>query len=406
MNQYSWIKGFNYVPSNARNDIEIWRDYDKVLVEKELGYAKRLGFNCARVFLSSVVYRDNPQKFIENLVHFIQTAYASGIYTLPCVWDSCGDEREPSIDCDQNCWFANPGVMYLNPQECKWQETYCDALIDALEQEPGVLMWDIMNEPWMTSYVSRYEEDVNKTHHQELLDFVRYYCDYFHQKSKKLITVGVASIFEVEQLADKCDVLSFHDYSCTWKEIESIYDRALEIAQKYNKDIFCSEMCCVARANPYDVAIEIATKKEVGFFIWELMIGKSFFNNIHGIVYPDGTVRDPAIVSALSGFFRKRDGSEIDYYANAENFAKKTALQAYEWIADENSDYEKGLEILSALAFLVESAQLVPFHILPTSLVMKLQREDADRGQVKELMNKWIQVLKEDDADKTGQSAW
>ena len=49
--EYSGIRGFDYTPSTAVNDITFWRDYDEKLIERELDYARRLGLNSARVFL-------------------------------------------------------------------------------------------------------------------------------------------------------------------------------------------------------------------------------------------------------------------------------------------------------------------------------------------------------------------
>lgn len=41
------------------------------------------------------------------------------------------------------------------------------------------------------------------------------------------------------------------------------------------------------------------------------MIGASMWRDIHGVVYPDGTVRDPSIAAAIRGFFRKRTGEIV-----------------------------------------------------------------------------------------------
>ena len=72
---YSHIRGFNYTPGNAFNDIAFWRDYDEKRVERELGYAQRLGLNSARVFLSYVVYEREPGAFLERLRHFVRAAH-------------------------------------------------------------------------------------------------------------------------------------------------------------------------------------------------------------------------------------------------------------------------------------------------------------------------------------------
>ena len=83
---YQHLRGFNYVPSTAVNDIAFWRDYDEALVERELTYAQRLGLNRARPFLAYVVYEHDPQSFLARLRHFVRAAHDRGISVMPvCV---------------------------------------------------------------------------------------------------------------------------------------------------------------------------------------------------------------------------------------------------------------------------------------------------------------------------------
>jgi hypothetical protein len=67
-NAFKNLRGFNYTPSTATNDISFWRDYDEALIEKELTYAQRLGLNSARVFLSYVVYEHDKKAVPHNLL--------------------------------------------------------------------------------------------------------------------------------------------------------------------------------------------------------------------------------------------------------------------------------------------------------------------------------------------------
>lgn len=50
IDDYSWMRGANYVPSYAKNDVGIWMDYDPVVIDRELGYAAKLKLNTIRVF--------------------------------------------------------------------------------------------------------------------------------------------------------------------------------------------------------------------------------------------------------------------------------------------------------------------------------------------------------------------
>ena len=59
-----WPVGCDFIPSDAINQIEMWSasSYNHELIDKELGWAEGLGFNTLRVYLSSVVYANDPQR--------------------------------------------------------------------------------------------------------------------------------------------------------------------------------------------------------------------------------------------------------------------------------------------------------------------------------------------------------
>ena len=51
------------MPSYARNDVQLWMDYDGEVIDRELGYAERLKLNTVRVFLQVAVYGATPSSF-------------------------------------------------------------------------------------------------------------------------------------------------------------------------------------------------------------------------------------------------------------------------------------------------------------------------------------------------------
>ncbi len=394
-NKYEWIKGANYIPSYARNSVEIWRDYDKDIVEKELGYAKRLGLNSVRVFLSHVVYKNDPSKFLENLLHLVRFSNTLGIYTMPVVWDSCFREDEPTIDLDDNRWYPNPGVMYLTEEHWDGQKEYAMDIINLLDNEPGLLMWDIHNEPTVTTYIEEYTGKELEEHTRIIWTYVKHYCDFFRENSNSFVTVGTAKPADIDIIADHCDVLSFHDYSHTKGQVDSEFKLAKKLGEKYGKAVFCSEMSCNSRANPYDITIEIANNNELGYFMWELMIGRSFWNDRHGIVYPDGTVRDPGTVAALQGFFRNRNkDSVVRVYLNTEEVVDEVLNKAYSWLKETDSAVEAGALVLEAMSHLLEAGEIVPMSCLPT-IKSDIAIHDGKEA-ITALMKEWIKVLEDD----------
>ena len=62
-----WYCGFNHVPANAINDVEIWakETFSPDLIRSEFKLATDLGFNCVRIFLQYKVYEADPAWFLK-----------------------------------------------------------------------------------------------------------------------------------------------------------------------------------------------------------------------------------------------------------------------------------------------------------------------------------------------------
>ena len=394
--QYGSLRGFNYVPSTAFNDIAFWRDYDEGLVERELEFARRLGLNSARIFLSYAVYEHDRGLFLARLRHFVRAAHDLSISVMPVVWDGCFDESDPRYDSTENKWFANPGVHRLGPEFWEAGEAYCADLVDCLKGEPGLLMWDVMNEPLISTWI-RVSEPARTERTDVIWRFVRHFCGVMRRlDDQHPVTVGVHTPENLTAIGADVDVLSFHDYS---NDREAIRDRiglGLEVARELQKPILLSEMCCLARANPYDVSIEVCGEMGVGWYLWELMIGESRWRDIHGVVYPDGTVRDPSIVAAIGGFFRKRHGSVIPPNVDKEGAATRITADASAWLNDGPQDYGDGLRVAERLANLLETGELVAMNDLPSGTVFRLMEQaetETNRAELSRLIALWNEEL-------------
>ena len=57
-----WLLGFNFVPSTAVNDTEMWQaeTFDPKTIDRELAWAEGLGYNSCRVFLQYIVWQQDP----------------------------------------------------------------------------------------------------------------------------------------------------------------------------------------------------------------------------------------------------------------------------------------------------------------------------------------------------------
>ncbi|MFL6417510.1 MAG: hypothetical protein ACJ74Y_17790, partial [Bryobacteraceae bacterium] len=128
---------------------------------------------------------------------------------------------------------------------------YVKAIVDAIKDEPGLLMWDVMNEPFTNAYYGNASDQEKLPRREEITSFVRY--DLFEVKkldAVNAVTVGYTLSSQLEPTADSVDVLSFHDYSASRSNIEAAYQAAEIVSGKFGKPILNTETSCIARANP------------------------------------------------------------------------------------------------------------------------------------------------------------
>lgn len=360
----SLIRGFNYTPAGVaepRHHIDTWVKYDSTVVEFDLDLAKSLNLNQVRVFLPYAVYTEDKDALPGKLRHFIKACHERNIGVMPVV--GSGSWSRDTTKRDQ----AREWVKFL---------------VDSISSEPGLAMWDAMNEPDHPRLTDqRFESAI-------------YMAQLFHEYDKKTpVTIGWATVDGMIKGADYVDVLQFHDYSPTREKIRENINRAKEFATQANKPFFNGEMGCIARANPYDVTLQEHMDAKVGWYIWELMIVEKGWGTVHGVFYKDGTVRDPSIAAAIMGFFRNRSTNVVSSIPDKEGWITRTSDRANKWLADPQASWEDGLDIAETEANLLEAGELTPMVVPPTQQIATLRAGSEDRAALKELLKKFTKQL-------------
>ena len=420
---YQKLRGFNYTQPDAANDRVFWAEYHHDIVDRDMGYAERLHLNSARIFLSYDFYKENPDRFLANVKDFVQTAWKHGISTNPIIFMGFRF-REDELPWSGFMLEAGLKPIYktLEDPSC-WYigEKYFDDLYEAIGHEEGLLFWDIANEPGYTdnfvtwydeepSYVQDYQERPNmellRYRQEKTWEIVRHFCRYVKSKDQEHdIGIGNIFIFETEpsRTAELVDVIVFHDYFPTRKRMRDALEYAKKMGEKYGKPVLDNEMCCLARANPYDMSIEMHDEYQIGWYLFELMIGKDMWSRVHGVVYPDGTVRDPSIVAAIGGFFRNRSETAIRSDVNQEDYVKRVSILAERTLhaarqnkgSDHSQDVENLLEVCEYAANLLEAGELVPMAYPPTAKIAAYRRQqNVDAMEIENYLTELMGTLK------------
>ena len=158
-----WPCGFNYVPANAISYTEMWMPYafDPELIDRELGLAEEVGFNCLRVVLPFVVWEHDPEAFKQRLNDFLEICDNRGVKVMFTLFDDCafgsdiklrnpwyGKQPEVLVGWYANGWTPSPGHDMVRDSET-WPrlEAYVKDVISSFKDDERVWVWDLYNEP-------------------------------------------------------------------------------------------------------------------------------------------------------------------------------------------------------------------------------------------------------------------
>jgi len=290
---YGWVRGANYVPSYGATNVEEWNNFDPAIVDRELGFAERLGLNSVRVNLQYLVYERYPKRFLRNVAKFVELCDRHHIRPMLVLFDGCFG-TSPSLE-SAAYWVASPGPDRTNPAFYPLGEKYVRDVLALFRGDSRVLMWDVMNEPTSTYLVNT---DEGK---KLVWDFVRHFCDYVHKlDSFHPITVGIAT-FDNADMIDCVDVLSMHSYNKDPEAFRKEIHTAREQAERVGKPLIITECCAPGWGQDYEVAMPIVREEHLGYYVWEVMIARTQFAPIAGLFYPDGTVRRISHAEAVYG---------------------------------------------------------------------------------------------------------
>ena len=287
------MRGANYVPSYAHNDIQIWVDYDPTVVDRELVCAGKLKLNCVRVFLHVAAYERDPQRFLNNFESFLGLCEKHRMRMMPVLFDSCCGPPSLEKYRDKD-WVACPGQDRLDKEHWPALEKYVRDVVGGHKDDKRVVMWDVMNEPTCTPFYQK--EEGKKLIHA----FVRRALDRVKaQKPSQPRTVGLRFSSQLSLVQDQVDVLAFHNYE---RDLREDIQKAREIGRRLGKPVIVNEVV-MRPQQPFHFAMPILREEKIGWVFWELMLGKTQFsrgdNPIQGIVYPDGACRDAREVAAV-----------------------------------------------------------------------------------------------------------
>ena len=273
--QKPWIRGFNYVPSNAVNSTEMWQEetFSPGIIDKELKLAKKTGFNACRVFLQYIVWKDNPSALIGRFEKFIEITSANGLSVMPIFFDDCafagkepslGPQDDPIPGVHNSRWTASPGsTLALNPNEAPLLRKYLQSIMSLYASDERILIWDMYNEPGNSDM-----KDKSAPLLESAFTWAR------EVNPKQPLTCAVWLLPYDSKCDSIClelsDIISFHDYNNY-----DITEKAISDLARQGRPILCTEWLNRPGGNRVETHMPLFKAKKVGIFNWGLINGKT-----------------------------------------------------------------------------------------------------------------------------------
>ncbi|MCW3090659.1 MAG: 1,4-beta-xylanase [Ferruginibacter sp.] len=270
--QHQWMVGADFIPSTAINQLEMWQaaTFDTATINRELGWAESIGFNTMRVFLHSVVWKNDPEGFKSRINTYLSISDRHHIQTMFVFFDDCwnktpapGLQPAPKPGIHNSGWMQDPGdPMSSDSTKYPELEKYVKDILTAFSHDKRILLWDLYNEPGnsdkkeasipLVIKVFSWARDINPD---------------------QPISVGLWA-WDFEKLNAiqflHSDIITYHDY-----EEAPMHQRVIQLLKAGGRPLICTEYMARIRNSRFSTVLPILKKENVGAINWGLVAGKS-----------------------------------------------------------------------------------------------------------------------------------
>ncbi|MEM1183761.1 MAG: sulfatase-like hydrolase/transferase [Planctomycetota bacterium] len=288
--EIDWPVGGNFVPSSAINQLEMWQasTFDPVTIDRELGWAARVGMNSMRVFLHDIAWRDDPEGFFARVDEYLEIADRHGIRTMLVLFDGVwnpspksGPQPVPTPRVHNSGWVQSPGAEILgDPSRHDELKPYVQSVIRRYADDERVLIWDLFNEP-DNAQMGKFGDaalarDQKRVLAGELLDKT---FDWAREiNPSQPLTSGVwdgadwlNSDNPIDRISlSRSDVISFHVYDGPIRVQERI-----DQLESFGRPVMCTEYMARGANSTFENTLPKFARHRIGAYHWGLVSGRS-----------------------------------------------------------------------------------------------------------------------------------
>ena len=275
--QQPWLVGCNFLPSSAINQLEMFQEdtFDQKTIERELDWAKDLGFNSLRVYLHDLLWSEK-EKFKKTFEKFLNICNEREIKPIVVLFDDChrpypkiGKQPIPVRGVHNSGWKQSPGMELVNQvaedeidaKELNRLKEFIQGILVDYSNDERILMWDIYNEPGQFGLGDK------------SLSLLQLCWEWAHEirPSQPLTSCLDGAIGdEILKLnGENSDVITFHTY-----EAEKL-DPTIQRLKEFKRPIMCTEYMAREFGTTFEFSLPIFKKENIGCYNWGLVAGKS-----------------------------------------------------------------------------------------------------------------------------------
>jgi hypothetical protein len=285
-----WLAGSNFVPSTAINQLEMWQaeTWDPKTIDRELGWAKGLGFNSMRVFLHDLLWKQDSAAFLQRVDEYLAISDRHGIGTmlvlLDGVWDpypKLGPQRAPKPHLHNSGWVQSPGAEILrDPKRHDELKPYVQGVLRRFANDRRVHAWDLFNEPDNLNADAYGKQEIPNKEEMALALTRKVFAWAREVNPSQPLTVGP---WRGEDFTEKgpatplgryaleqSDVVTFHAYT----DPSELAQRIL-VLRAYGRPMLCTEYLAREFGSTIQTALPLMRAADVGAYTWGLVSGKS-----------------------------------------------------------------------------------------------------------------------------------
>jgi hypothetical protein len=284
--QTGWLRGSNFNPSTAINQLETWQaeTFDTVTINRELKWASDIGMNCMRVYLHHVAWEVDREGFKERLDKYLQIAYRHGIKTIFVFFDDCwnpdykaGKQPDPRPGVHNSGWVRDPGdLLYRDSTLVTVLESYVKDILTTFSDDERIVMWDLYNEPGNSGYGNKSMPLLKKV-----------FMWGWEIRPAQPLTSGVwnKSLTDLNKIQlEYSDIITYHNY-----ESPERHQQAIDTLKKLGRPMVCTEYMARRNNSLFTNIMPILKENGIGAINWGLVAGKSNTKYAWDEPVPDGS---------------------------------------------------------------------------------------------------------------------